>query len=478
MAGGLANQATEAQATVAGGTDNLATNLRSTVGGGISNRATGLRATVGGGQSNQATNNDATIGGGANSVATGLSATVPGGSGNEARGDYSLAAGRRAQAQAAHNGAFVWADSNNLLFSSTAANQFSVRATGGTRLVSGVDSTGATTSGLELPANTSGLSTLVNGQPFEIRVNGSRGLRIEPASDGTNQSPNVIGGTASNLVNPDVHSATIGGGGRLTPSSPLSANRVTDSYGTVGGGGGNRAGDDAGTVGDRRFATVGGGDNNRASGEAATVGGGDNNTADGFFATVGGGTTNSAPGGSATVNGGRLNQASGVSATVPGGSGNIAQGDYSLASGVNARAIHDGTFVWADVSSATGEPFPSTADNQFSVRSTGGARFVSDIDAGGTPTAGRHARPRRRLLVLALRRGLEAGDRPGLRARGAARSSPWSRSRPGAIAPRTSRSATSARWRRTSSAPSGSARTAATSPPSTPTASRWRRSRG
>ena len=41
-----------------------------------------------------------------------------------------------------------------------------------------------------------------DNQPFEIRVNDARGLRIEPASDGTNPSPNVIGGTADNSVTP------------------------------------------------------------------------------------------------------------------------------------------------------------------------------------------------------------------------------------------------------------------------------------
>ena len=180
VAGGLSNQASDAQATVAGGFDNLATNLRATVGGGISNRATGLRSTVAGGQSNQATGNDASVGGGANSFATGISATVPGGSGNEARADYSLAAGRRALAQPAHSGAFVWADSNNHQFSSTAANQFNVRATGGTRLVSGVDGTGAPTSGLELPANTSAL--LDPRHRPALRSQGERRARVSGSS--------------------------------------------------------------------------------------------------------------------------------------------------------------------------------------------------------------------------------------------------------------------------------------------------------
>jgi len=58
-------------------------------------------------------------------------ATVVGGLNNEAQGAYSLAMGRRAKAN--HDGAFVWADSTNADFSSTADNQFSVRARGGVR---------------------------------------------------------------------------------------------------------------------------------------------------------------------------------------------------------------------------------------------------------------------------------------------------------------------------------------------------------
>ncbi|MCI0595045.1 MAG: hypothetical protein L0Z48_00710, partial [candidate division Zixibacteria bacterium] len=65
-------------------------------------------------------------------TASGAYATVPGGRGNFASGRYSLAAGRRAKA--IHTGAFVWADSQNVDFASTAANQFSIRAQNGLRL--------------------------------------------------------------------------------------------------------------------------------------------------------------------------------------------------------------------------------------------------------------------------------------------------------------------------------------------------------
>ena len=49
------------------------------------------------------------INGGFSNLVTGAYSIVPGGELNEAKGDYSFAAGRRAQAL--HHGTFVWADS-------------------------------------------------------------------------------------------------------------------------------------------------------------------------------------------------------------------------------------------------------------------------------------------------------------------------------------------------------------------------------
>ena len=408
-----ANRVTNHQGTVGGGGDNTASGEAATVSGGLFNTAGGLRATVSGGSGNQATGGFTTVSGGIDNTANGQMATVVGGSGNGAQGDFSLAGGLAAQAD--HTGAFVWADSNGFDFPSTAQDQFSVRSTGGVRLVSGIDGSGTPTSGLELPASTSGWSTLGSGQPFDIRVNNFRGLRIDPAFDGAAQSPNVIGGTGDNSVSAGVHAATIAGGGRGVPSDPATANRVTDDRGTVGGGADNQAGDGAGPASDRTNATVGGGAGNTASGESATVGGGIFNTASGLRATVGGGAVNaasvaaatvagggqnSASGSGATVGGGLFNTASGIRATVGGGEGNTAsgedatvpggissdaRGDSSLAAGVGAQANHDGAFVWADSNPFF---FASNAEDEFSVRSTGGARFVSAVAPGGGPTAG------------------------------------------------------------------------------------------
>ncbi len=161
------------------------------------------------------------------------------------------------------------------------------------------------------------------------------GLRTET----TASIPNVIGGFSVNSVTAGVSGATIGGGGGDSASD---INRVTDSYGTVGGGARNTAGDSTGEISDRPFATVAGGLANIASGSSSTVGGG------------------------------TLNTASGTQSTVPGGFINTAQGIFSLAAGQRARALHQGSFVWSDSTTVDPSFFSSTANNQFLINATGG----------------------------------------------------------------------------------------------------------
>jgi hypothetical protein len=132
IGGGADNSVMGNGSTVAGGSENAAAGQDAVVGGGQQNNAGGLLTTVGGGLTNSATGTAATISGGANNVAGGGYATVPGGSTNIANGANSFAAGD--QAEALHDGSFVWADREAGAFASTAPNQFSVRASGGIRL--------------------------------------------------------------------------------------------------------------------------------------------------------------------------------------------------------------------------------------------------------------------------------------------------------------------------------------------------------
>jgi len=209
-------------------------------------------------------------------------------------------------------------------------------------------------------------------------------------------SRNFVAGWNQNVVASGAVGATISGGGFVG-----NTNRITDDYGTIGGGYNNQVGNGDGypfnaayaTVGGGNsnmargmYATVGGGNYNQATGTTATVGGGDHNTAAGIVnATVGGGCANSAAGDNATISGGNNNLANGSYSAVPGGGWNVAAGDYSFAAGRRAKinAAHDGTFLYADQSDYD---FNSSAVNEFAVRATGGARFVTEIDGSGNPT--------------------------------------------------------------------------------------------
>ncbi|MBN1657874.1 MAG: tail fiber domain-containing protein [Anaerolineae bacterium] len=110
------------------------------------NRVTDAYGTVGGGGDNQAgdaTPDDAvyaTVGGGLSNRATASYATVPGGHDNVAGGQYSFAAGQRAQA--VYDGSFVWNDSTAADLASDTPDQWMTRASGGyylwTSLTAGV----------------------------------------------------------------------------------------------------------------------------------------------------------------------------------------------------------------------------------------------------------------------------------------------------------------------------------------------------
>lgn len=177
---------------------------------------------------------------------------------------------------------------------------------------------------------------------MEFKVNNTRALRIEPSSE----APNLIGGWWENYVIAGVRGATIAGGG----SGELGENRVTDDFGTVGGGIFNQAGDGAGATSDRTYTTVGGGYQNTASGDASTVGGGRHNTASYHYATIGGGTENSASNWHSSIAGGLANTASGDKSSIGGGHNNVASGFLStISGGFENTASGDDSFIGGGV---------------------------------------------------------------------------------------------------------------------------------
>ncbi|MCL4395888.1 MAG: hypothetical protein M1482_13975 [Chloroflexi bacterium] len=166
VGGGSDNAASGFDSTVSGGSGNAAGGENSNVAGGLANNATGKYSSVGGGYENRAGASDvdqvqyAVVAGGSHNTASGFYSTVPGGAENTAGSAYSFAAGRRAVVASKDDGTFLFADSNNADFVSSAPNEFAARATGGARFVTGVDSSGTPTSGVRLPAGSGSWESL------------------------------------------------------------------------------------------------------------------------------------------------------------------------------------------------------------------------------------------------------------------------------------------------------------------------------
>ena len=194
VGGGRLNNASGFLGTVAGGDQNTASQGYATVGGGLGNTASYDCATVAGGFGNTSSGLRATVGGGFYNTASGSYSMIPGGIWNNAGGEGSFAAGWRAKAL--HAGSFVWADTNDVDFASTGANQFLIRASGGVGI-------GTTTPGTQigLHAATSQYSSLAKNAYFQTgawqRFNTSQGaylhevtptgeVRFRVAASGTN----------------------------------------------------------------------------------------------------------------------------------------------------------------------------------------------------------------------------------------------------------------------------------------------------
>ena len=138
VAGGITADSDLAAQRLLVGESNVLAGIDSSIAGGRFNTlpASADASAIGGGEGNTILTNahHSAIGGGQSNTVLGFYATIPGGLQNQAT-NYAFAAGRRAQAN--HPGAFVWADSQDADFTSTDTNQFSVRAGGGVRFVTG-----------------------------------------------------------------------------------------------------------------------------------------------------------------------------------------------------------------------------------------------------------------------------------------------------------------------------------------------------
>lgn len=230
-----------------------------------------------------------------------------------------------------------------------------------------------------------------NKLPAQIIVNSASVFRLAPAETvGAFSGPiNLIGGAPQNNVTAGIVGATIAGGGGSIEGQGDFYNRVTDHYGTVGGGIGNTAGDGNETLDDHVLATVaggsvnsarsygfvGGGYSNSTLSLAGVVAGGWDNTANGQYNTIGGGTGNVTNGNYSFVGGGQNNTASGSWSAVLGGANNVASAITAIALGTDAHANHSGTLVFGD---GSGPAVSSTTFEQITMRAANGYRFFTN----------------------------------------------------------------------------------------------------
>ena len=396
VGGGWNHAALGEYSTVSGGAFNFATQPFSAIGGGFYNSASDTSATISGGDHNAASGKYSTVSGGYVNTASGFASMVGGGYANAASGDYSFAAGRRAKAN--HNGTFVWADQTDADFTSTGADQFLIRASGGVGIgkanpAEQLDVAGtAQMTGFKMPTGSSNgyiLTSDASGVGTWQEAAAGSNWSVTDSVLFTNNCWGIARGGASNILyGNNAHTminlgvacttGTSGQNYRYSTVSGGSYNAASGDNSTVGGGENNNASDE--------WSTVGGGWYNTASVFSSTVSGGSYNTASSNNAAVGGGQSNTASGIFSTVSGGSENTASGFASMVGGGYANAASGDYSFAAGRRAKANHNGTFVWADQTDAD---FTSTGADQFLIRASGGvgigkANPAEQLDVAGT----------------------------------------------------------------------------------------------
>jgi hypothetical protein len=329
--------------------------MGATIGGGGDgenlNRVGGDFGTIGGGKANGAGFDhdimslagepEATVGGGADNNATGMASTICGGRNNRVAGDYGTIAG----------------GDINLIGMPLDPTYLGRYATIGGGHFNAVLASYGTIGGGGRSVSSRPFGNVV--YDFYATIGG--GSDNTAGSDNSDQNDgafSAIGGGYTNWAS--ARYSSVGGG---------ADNHASGQYATVAGGEENIASGD--------WAFVGGGSDNDASGQQATVGGGDENTASGKWATVGGGSNNIVEGKNATVSGGVFNRAAGRDAMVPGGHDNEATGASSFAAGRQAKALHNGSFVWADSSSTA--DFSSTGDNQFLVLAEGGVGIGTNV---------------------------------------------------------------------------------------------------
>lgn len=396
IAGGSMNAVSGVYGFIGAGVENEVNSAGGVCGGGYGNSMTsyGSSNTIGGGYHNRVEgfNSYMTIAGGGNNLAVGQSSAIGGGEYNVAHGNYSVISGGGGDADTLGNVIFPAGEAsvigggrgNEVLAAKCFIgggneNQIS----GSSSVIGGGNQNSA-----------AGSASFVGGGD-DNHVSGARSVLVGGETNAADGAYAFLGGGMSNDATGD-YSVVAGGenndvSGLCAAAGGGASNLAAGAYSVVGGGLTNRARGDYSVVAggggpalcdtntaSGLGATVSGGGMNLATEQYSTVGGGYGNQAEHLYATIAGGTVNWASGPYSTIGGGVSNVASGYISTVPGGVSNVASGRFAFACGRNARAIHDGSFVWAD---SAADNFYSSYANEFSVRAAGGVRLYTNAAA-------------------------------------------------------------------------------------------------
>lgn len=232
----------------------------------------------------------------------------------------------------------------------------------------------------------------IDDQPLNFRANNRRALQLVAverteagAPDQTFRSINTFMGCPRNQIDAGIVGSTVGGGYEVLENGSVTQtrkNRISADSCFIGAGIANTIESQVVNnlvVGSN--SAIAAGNNNRTSSSNTFVGAGTANSASGTGSFIGAGNGNFASGPLSFIGNGDGNRASGTDSAIPGGRDNSAQGNYSFAAGFSAKAVHDGSFVWADAGGFQNN-FTSTAPNQFCIRATGGLRVQRGNSAG------------------------------------------------------------------------------------------------
>jgi hypothetical protein len=388
------NICTENYAGVLSGIKNFNYGRYSSIAGGAGNRIDSYYSFIGAGSGNRTYQAYGVIAGGQGNLSYNMS-VIGGGYGNQASGEYSvIGAGDYNEIDSHASFGSVLAgtcntlgDGNDCANSSVPYNRVTINGGGATygAIVNGernavggymslIGNGYYNTIADTVTATVTGVYTSYTDEYLEFSGTGVRPSSAycefnKDTNEATCHSSHnaIVGGFANTIANAGIITYTE----LITQHSPITPAVVVAcdaGYSFIGNGISNTvSGPDA------RYSSILNGYNGSVTSTYASLLGGYEGDVTGDYAVGVGGYRPDVSGDYATNLGGYLTTASGDYSLV-GGRASTSSGDYSVALGRQARAIYDGSFVWADNQASN---YDAPAANTFNVRASGGVTMTT-----------------------------------------------------------------------------------------------------